>query len=91
VENVRAMTDFAREYGVYSQQACSDEPAGPPAERGSAPPPLLPRVPAGVCFPWEQKLAEIPAIPGDAALCKRVWEDIDALAYVYIWHMVLSF
>lgn len=91
VENMRAMTDFAREYGVYSAQPCSSPPPGPPAERGPAPEPLLPKIPAGVCFPWEEKLKEIPSISGDPALCKQVWESIDALAYVYIWHMVLSF
>lgn len=45
----------------------------------------------GVCFPWEEKLKELGEIKGDAELIKKVWEDVDALAYVYIWHCLLSF
>jgi hypothetical protein len=45
----------------------------------------------GVCIPWEDKVKEIPEFSGDKALVKRVWEDIDGLAYVYIWHCLLSF
>jgi hypothetical protein len=45
----------------------------------------------GVCTPWEQKLRELPAIQGDEELLRRVWEEIDALAYMYIWHCLLSF
>ena len=48
------------------------------------------RVP-GYVMPWEEKLAELPPIQGDAALCRRVWEDIDALAYMYVWQVLLSF
>jgi len=89
VENMRAMTDFVREYGVY------DSPADPPAagtESDGEHYALkdLARKP-GVCIPWADKLAELPPIQGDAGLVQRVWEDIDALAYVYIWHCLLSF
>jgi hypothetical protein len=45
----------------------------------------------GVCIPWEEKLRELREISGDKELVKKVWEDVDALAYVYIWHCVLSF
>jgi hypothetical protein len=45
----------------------------------------------GVCIPWEEKLAELPPITGDARLVRRVWEDVDGLAYVYIWHCLVSF
>lgn len=45
----------------------------------------------GVCIPWEEKLKELPEISGDKELIKKVWEDIDALGYVYIWHCLLSF
>lgn len=47
--------------------------------------------PPGVCFPWEEKLKELPPIPGDAELARRVWQDIDGLAYTYIWHLLVSF
>ena len=45
----------------------------------------------GTCIPWEEKLKELPPISGDAKLVERIWEDNDALAYVYIWHCLLSF
>jgi hypothetical protein len=45
----------------------------------------------GVCFPWAEKVKELPEITGDKELAQKVWEDIDSLAYVYIWHCVLSF
>ena len=45
----------------------------------------------GVCIAWEEKVRELPPILGDAQLVERVWEDIDALAYMYIWQCLLSF
>ena len=45
----------------------------------------------GVCVPWEEKAAELARISGDEQLVRRVWEDIDALAYTYIWQCLLSF
>ncbi len=45
----------------------------------------------GVCIPWEEKLKELPEITGDEQLIRRVWEEIDALGYIYIWHCLLSF
>ena len=49
------------------------------------------KIKPGVCIPWEQKLKELPEISGDKELVKKVWEDNDALGYVYIWHCLLSF
>lgn len=89
VANVRAMTEFTREYGVYSAQPNSAPPPAPPAERPS--PVVKPTVNGAVCYPWEKRLAEIPHLPGDAQLCSKIWQDLDAMAYFYIWHMVLSF
>jgi hypothetical protein len=47
--------------------------------------------PPGTCVPWDEKRKEIPKINGDEALVKRIWEDVDALGYVYIWQVLLSF
>jgi hypothetical protein len=47
--------------------------------------------PPGVCVPWQEKLQELPPIQGDPELVRRVWEDVDTLGYVYIWHCLLSF
>ncbi|MCY3021164.1 MAG: hypothetical protein NTW87_19290 [Planctomycetota bacterium] len=45
----------------------------------------------GVCIPWEEKVKELPPIQTRPELVQKVWEDVDAAAYVYIWHCVLSF
>ena len=45
----------------------------------------------GVCIPWEEKLKELPKISGDKELVRKVWQDIDALGYMYIWQCLLSF
>jgi hypothetical protein len=38
-----------------------------------------------------EKLKELPPICGDAELVRQVWNNIEALAYLYIWHVLLSF
>ena len=91
VENVRAMTDAAREYGIYSSSAPAPEageaqPSGidnPDWTRSSVAP--------GVCVPWDEKKTELPAISGDEALVKTIWENVDALGNMYIWQCLLSF
>ncbi len=45
----------------------------------------------GACIPWEQIRKEMPAIQGDEALVRRVWEEVDGLGYVFIWQCLLSF
>jgi hypothetical protein len=45
----------------------------------------------GVCIPWEEKKKELPQIQGDEALIRKTWEDVDNLAYLYVWHCVVSF
>lgn len=93
LENLRAMTDATREYGVYRSPS-SPTPAlpGVPCGNGGLPGWLAAHKPRpGVCFPWEQKLRELPPLSGDTALTERIWNDIEGLAYLYIWHVVLSF
>lgn len=46
--------------------------------------------PPGVCIPWEEKLKELPKIVSNEQLVRKTWEDIDALAYMYIWHLLVS-
>ncbi len=95
VENMRAMTEFTREYGVYSADGTCEDPAYPledPARvTGLANTPAPRKTPAGVCIPWAEKRKEISEIKGDEAIVERVWNDIEGLAYTYIWHCLLSF
>ncbi len=50
-----------------------------------------PKIKPGVCIPWEEKRKELPNITGDEEIFKRIWEDNEALAYMYIWQVLLSF
>ncbi|HUO30601.1 MAG TPA: uroporphyrinogen decarboxylase family protein, partial [Bryobacteraceae bacterium] len=90
LENLKAMTDATREYGVYRS------PSSPTMEPSSATAGLPARAAAspshpGVCISFADKLKEMPAICGDAALVRRVWDEIEGFAYLYIWHLLLSF
>jgi hypothetical protein len=92
VENIRAMTEFTREYGVYPGAAATLEaPAPTEAEANAQPDIPKTRMAPAVCVPWEDKKKEIPRISGDEGLARRIWEANDALGYVYIWQCLLSF
>jgi hypothetical protein len=95
LENLRAMTDATLEYGVYRSPSSPSVKIPPaPVENPATGLPAwvtAPRVRPGVCFPFEEKLKELPPLSGDAELVRRVWDDIEGLAYVFIWHTVLSF
>ncbi len=91
-ECLRAMTEFAREHGVYSQGHARPSPARPAAPDPSDPSDPPKRQPKpGVCVPWEIKRAELGPISGDEAIIRRVWEQTDALGSMYIWQVLLSF
>ena len=47
--------------------------------------------PAGTVIPWQEKLKELPPITSREDLVKGQWENYDAWAYTYIWHLVVSF
>lgn len=91
-ENLRAMTEFVRDYGTYSSGASSKPPEpstggaegseGLSAESGAQP---------GTCVSWEERRAERGPIPGSEELVQRIWEEIDANAYTFIWHWLVSF
>ena len=44
----------------------------------------------GVCIPWEEKNKEYEDIKRDKELVKKVWEDIDNMAYIYIWFCLIA-
>lgn len=45
----------------------------------------------GMCVAWQEKLKELPELKGDEQIAREIWEDVDALGYMYIWHVLLSF
>ena len=42
----------------------------------------------GVCIPWEEKIKEYEKIMGDEQIVKKVWEEVDGMAYQYIWFVL---
>jgi len=48
------------------------------------------RIP-GVFLPWDEERKRIPQITGDEAIVHEVWENIDHLAWTFIWHILVSF
>ena len=94
VQNLIAMQEAVKEYGVYRSLSSPSYKVPPFAYEGAGEAPTwmtAPRVRPSVCFPWEQKMRELPPMIGDAALAGRIWNDIEGLAYLYIWHVLLSF
>jgi len=96
IENMKAMDEAVLEYGVYRSPSSPSGETPPPSPAGGEAPEwpawvTAPKVPPGVCFPWEEKAKELPPILGDAELVRRVWNDIEDLAYLYIWHVLLSY
>ncbi|MCJ7679976.1 MAG: hypothetical protein MUP70_04540, partial [Candidatus Aminicenantes bacterium] len=100
IENLKALTEATREYGVYSsgvsQVSVEDLKKnlsfkGPVKEGYGLSGSPKSRIRPGVCVPWEKKQTELPTIKGDEEILKRVWEDIDSLGSMYIWQLLLSF
>jgi uroporphyrinogen-III decarboxylase len=100
IENLRVMTECAREYGVYdssSYQSSTIAPSEVPdsiatrAKLAGMDGRQQPRISPGACFPWEQKMKELPEITGDPEMVRRVWSDLDALGNMFIWQLLLSF
>ena len=92
IENQRAMTDAAVEFGVYRSPSSPSPSLVLPATTPGLPAwATAPRVRPGVCTLWEEKVRRLPPICGDATILENVWNDIEGLAYLYIWHLLLSF
>ena len=53
-------------------------------------PPRSAPLEAGVCIPWEQRVKEYEKILGDKELVKRIWQQTDMLAYLYIWACLIQ-
>jgi hypothetical protein len=95
VENMRAMTETTREYGVYSSGGSTSAPVEPHRSSRSDTVAMPTRtnaaVPPGACLPWERQREELATVQDDENLIQEVWDSIDSLANVYIWQILLSF
>lgn len=49
------------------------------------------RLNPGVCIPWEEKRREYAEIMGDEQLVRKIYEDTDILAYLFIWACLIQF
>ena len=95
IENMKAMTEFTREYGVYSSNGYTV-----PKNLGLNPPLSIeettakipqPNFAEGSCVSWEQKRKDFAKIQGDEQIFERIWDNVDALANMYVWQCLLSF
>lgn len=91
IENLRVLTEFTREYGVYSQGRSRESNTSYRANRRGRTDETDIHPRPGVCIPWAQKAREIGEIPGDEDLARRIWEEVDALGYTFIWQCLVSF
>ena len=101
IENMKVMTQVCREHGVYSagsyEPPCDTPPCDLPSSVESRKKVKgisgrkSPKIKPGVCFPWKQRIKDLPEITGDPAMVQKIWEDIDALGNMYIWQLLLSF
>jgi hypothetical protein len=49
------------------------------------------KIEPGVCIPWEEKRKEFAEIMGDEKIVQKIWEQVDVLAYLYIWAVLIQF
>lgn len=80
-ENFRAFVAAVLEYGRYSDAV---KPKLKPVAAAS---PGAPRVapPVATVTPWEVKLRELGNITGDEALIRTPWENLERMAYHWLW------
>lgn len=79
IENVRAMTDAAIEFGAYR----SPSSAATPVRITSGAPEWVAN---SVCNAYVDR-----PIPGNSEIVRRIWDENESLAYLFIWHVLLSF
>lgn len=96
IENLRALTETTREFGVYSGGSRLDPITGAAPTPADLQRPGLSGRPVptprpGLCLPWAEKAKDLPEITGDPDLIRSVWDDIEGLANTYIWQVLLSF
>ncbi|MCL1920398.1 MAG: hypothetical protein FWG50_04855 [Kiritimatiellaeota bacterium] len=96
-ENMRAMVEATRAFGVYDapdaplENLCVRPAGGLPPPPAKIPPPT--GRPAGACVSWKEHLDDLglAGVQGNAELAERLWSMVDANATMYIWQMLLSF
>jgi hypothetical protein len=103
-ENMKAMVEATREFGVYDNPDTPLETLcvrpgttpplrGTPPQEGNAGIPAPTGRPAGTCVTWKEHLCDLglDKVQGNAELAERLWNTVDANGTMYIWQMLLSF
>ncbi len=89
VENVLAMVEFTREYGIYdsgvSTKTLEELTGVPRPEPSTRILGLDQKRPPGVVFPWAEKRKELPGYIEDEALTQQVWEQVDGMGWGFCW------
>ncbi|MDR2754675.1 MAG: hypothetical protein LBC20_03120 [Planctomycetaceae bacterium] len=45
----------------------------------------------GICVTWEEAKSDWAEIKGDEEIIRKIWEENDLEAYMFLWQCVLSF
>jgi len=91
------MVEAGREFGVYADGHSDPVPDLTPLPVPEQPDPrVVPpagavRRPPGVVTPWSEQREQLGSIPGNEALCHDVWSNVDSLAYMFVYQVLLSF
>ena len=88
IENVKAMTEATLEHGVYSRSRPAPPPQPKPAPQSIG---RETRTAPGSVEPWERVKSNWPPVTGNEKLVKDVWAQTDALAYLFLWQVLVSF
>jgi hypothetical protein len=84
-ENLRAMIDAVIEFGVYDTTVKA-KPRNPAPEVTTTVTGLNPQ---RLVTPWETKKAEFGEIKGDEGMIRGSWEQLEKMAYAWIWQWVM--
>jgi len=82
-ENFRAMIDAVMEFGVYDLLVKPQPKPAPIAKTITAFP--YPKM----ATPWAVKKAELGGVQGDEDLVRRPWEQLESMAYVWLWQWTM--
>ena len=83
-ENLRALIDAIHEFGIYDA-GISPMPRALDTERRA----VEGLNPQRRVTPWEVKKAEIGDIKGDEELIRQPWDQLEAMAYNWMWQWVM--
>ncbi|KPJ74823.1 MAG: uroporphyrinogen decarboxylase [Deltaproteobacteria bacterium SG8_13] len=83
-ENLRALIDAVLEFGVYDS-SISPQPRKPDPQRQAVPG----LEPQQMLTPWASKLSELGGVQGDEALIRTSWEQLESMAYNWMWQWVM--